>query len=443
MLPNKKVLRKKFINYIIPSLCAMWVFSLYTIVDGIFVGRYVGPNALASINISMPLINLIFAISILFSIGSSTIISIYLGEGKKEKANSIFTLGLILLCIISFIVLAIVYIFPKDLAYFLGADSSTINYVLEYMKTIVFFNVFFMIAYYLEVLCKAANAPYLSIIVVSIAALTNIILDYIFVARLNFGVTGAAFATGIAQLISAIIFIIFYLRSTTILSINKLNFSFHDIQRIIKIGFPDSITEIATGVVILLFNKTILTHIGENGIISYGIISYINTFVIMSMIAITQGMQPLISYYLGKKNHLAIKYTFKLGILTISFASIIAVIFSIVFAPNIVKIFIDTTNIELYTLSIESLRLYALCFIFLGFNIIISGLCAAIEKPFFASIISFSRGFIIISICLILLSNLIGPIGIWISPVISEASCLLISIFILSKLNTILKIKEA
>ena len=432
---SRKVLKKKFINYLIPSVCAMWVFSLYTIVDGIFVGRYVGANALAAVNISMPFINFIFALSILFSIGASTIISIYLGEKKHKKANSIFTLGFVILLILAALIFLIIYFNIEKLAIFLGADTSTIGYVVKYLKTIVFFNGCFMIAYYLEVLCKTDGSPYLSIIGVASAAVTNILLDYIFVAKLHMGVEGAAFATGLSQLLSGLIFLSYFLSKRSNLKLETFKIDFKELKRIILIGFPDSITELATGIVILLFNKFILKNIGEDGLIAYSIISYVNSLVITSMVGITQGMQPLISFYYGQKSFKSIKYIFKLTIISIASMGILAFSISMLFTSDIVSLFLDkSASIYLNNLSITALRIYSICFLLLGFNIVISGFFAAIEKPFYATLISLSRGLVIVVAVLFLFTTLFGSTGIWITTTISESLCLIISILALKKI---------
>lgn len=434
-LTDKKNLRKKFINYLIPSLCAMWVFSLYTIIDGIFVGKYVGANSLAAINISMPFINSIFAISVLFSIGASTIIAIYLGENKKNNANSIFSLGIAILIFFSIIIFLIVYFNTRKLAIFLGANNSTIEYTIKYLKTIVFFNVFFMVAYYLEVLCKTDNSPYLSLIGVGIAAFTNIFLDYLFVVRFKIGITGAALATGISQLLSSFIFLSHFLSKRSKLKFRKFKIDFKEIKRVILIGFPDSITEFATGLIILLFNKYILYLIGENGVVAYSIITYINSFIIMTMVGITQGMQPLISFYHGKKYFKSIKYILKLSIISISIMEILTFGISIIFTTNLVSLFLDKeASSYLISLSTKSLKIYSICFLLIGFNILISGFFVAIEKTFYATLISLSRALIII-ITLIIMTKLLGAFGIWITPTISESTSLILSLILLKLLK--------
>lgn len=427
---NKNALRKKFINYLIPSLCAMWVFSLYTIVDGIFVGKYVGASALAAVNISMPFVNFIFAISILFSIGASTIIAMYLGENNKKNANSIFSLGITSLIIFSIIIFIVIYFTPEKLAIFLGADNSTLAYVIKYLKTIVFFNGFFMIAYYLEVLCKTDGSPYLSIIGVGTAAITNILLDYIFVGKLNMGVEGAAFATGMSQLLSSFIFLNHFLSKRSTLKFTRFKINFKDLKRIVLIGFPDSITEFATGLVILLFNKYILNLVGEDGVVAYSIISYVNSFIVMSMVGVTQGMQPLISYYYGKRCFKSIRYILKLSLYATAFIGILSFSISTIFANKIVLIFLDSApSSYLVDLSVNAFKIYSICFLLIGFNILISGFFAAIEEPFYAALISISRGLVIIIAVLVIMTFFFGSNGIWITPTISESICLIISLF--------------
>lgn len=431
----KKTLRKKFINYLIPSVCAMWIFSLYTIVDGIFVGRYVGPSALAAVNISMPFINLIFAISILFSVGASTVISMCLGKNDFKKANSIFTFGIASIIAISVLLFLLCYFNITNIAYFLGAKPDTIGYITQYLRTILFFNGCFMIAYYLEVLCKTDGSPYLSIIGVVVAAFTNILLDYIFVGHLNMGVFGAAFATGLSQLISGGIFLIYFLSKKSKLTFSKFKIDLKEFRRIISIGFPDSITELATGVVILLFNKCILIYIGNTGVVAYSIISYINSLVVMSMIGINQGMQPLISFYYGKGAIKSVKYILKLSLLSVGILSLVTFIGTNTFTSEIVNVFIDGNDPAIKFLSINTLRLYSISFLLIGFNILIGGFLAAIERPSFATLISISRGLIVVIVVLLISIILFGGNSIWLVTPVSETLCLVMSVFILVKVK--------
>lgn len=426
-------LRKKFIKYLLPSVAAMWVFSLYTMIDGIFVSRGVGPVALAAVNISMPFVNFIFALSMLFSTGVSTVIAIYLGQNKLDKAREAFSFNVLCIIVVSISITIISLINIDKITLFLGATDATFQLVKDYLKIIMIFNAFFIISYCLEVLSKTDGFPHLSIIGMIISAVTNIVLDFIFVILLGFGIKGAAFATIISQGVSCLFFLIHFLSSRGKLQFVKFKINFEMLKRILYIGFPDAITELTSGVVILLFNQTILKYIGEDGIITYSIISYVNTLVIMTMIAITQGMQPLSSYHYGKNENNVVKKLLKMSIKTIAFSSIFIFMLCIVFANPIVSIFLKGQSPELFAYSVSSFRIFSITFLVLGFNVLTSGYFASIEKTFDATIISLSRGLVLITIVLIAMTSLFGEKGIWISTLISELLCLIISITLLYK----------
>ncbi|MBP1866630.1 putative MATE family efflux protein [Clostridium tertium] len=406
-------------------------------IDGIFVSRGVGETALAAVNIAMPFVNFIFAISMLFSTGASTIISIYIGKNNIKKANEIFSFNLFCMLTISLLITLLCLLNIDRISLFLGATENTFDLVKDYLKIIISFNGFFIISYCLEVLTKADGYPYLAIVGMIISALTNIILDFLFVIVLDFGIKGASYATIISQGVSFIFFLSHFMSKKSKLTLTKFEFKVKYLKRILSIGFPDAITELTSGIVILLFNQTILRYIGESGIVTYSIICYVSTLVIMTMIAITQGMQPLCSYYYGKEEFKTIKKLIKMGLKAVSISSIAIFIICIVFAKEIVYIFIKDSSSPLFTYSISAFRLFSSSFLVLGFNVLVSGYFASIEEAFKATIISISRGLIFISLALFSLSFYFGDTGIWIATLISELICLLLSSYLLLKRNKI------
>lgn len=430
---QKITLKKSYIKNLIPSVTAMWVYSIYTIIDGIFVGKGVGSTALAGVNLAMPFINLIFASSIFFATGTSTLVSIHLGKKENKTANEIFSYNLLIMIIFSMILLVFTLLFIDKIAIFLGATDNTFSIVKEYLSIIVIFNVFFIVSYCLEVLTKADGFPHLAIIGVLISAVTNIILDYIFVIVLGFGVKGAAYATGISQIASCIFFGSHFLRSVSTLKLVKFKPSFHILKRIIGIGFPDGITELTSGIIILIFNQSILNVIGEEGLITYSIICYVSTLVLMTMIGATQGLQPLCSYYYGRNEISSINHLLMITFKTIAIISITIFIGCFIFAPQIIHLFLNDSETSLILNSISIFKTYSLSFLLLGFNILASGFCVSIEKPIFATIISLSRGFVLILLSLIISILIFGGKGIWISTIISESLCLIISLTLTKK----------
>lgn len=431
---DKKILKKQFTKNLLPSVSAMWVYSIYTIIDGIFVGKGVGANALGAVNIAMPFINLIFASSIFFATGASTLCSISLGEKNLKKAREIFSYNTVIITVFSILLTLFSLIFINNISRFLGATESNFFLVKDYLTIVVSFSVFFIVSYCLEVLTKADGFPHLAIIGVVISAITNIILDYFFVIKFAFGVKGAALATGISQVFSCAFFAIHFLRSKSKLKFVKFKPNLDIPKRIVAIGFPDGITELTSGIVILIFNQCILRLIGNDGIITYSVITYVSTLVLMTMIGITQGMQPLCSYYYGASNSQAVKYLFKITLKTITITSLFIFALCIIFAPFIVGSFINKSDdIVLFNNSISIFKVYSFAFLLMGFNILASGFCSSMELPIKATIISLSRGFILIILSLLLMIFIWGGKGIWLSTTLAEGLCLIISYLIIKK----------
>ncbi len=422
---------KTFLNYAIPSIVAMWVFSIYTMVDGLFVANFVGPTAMASVNIAMPTINLIFALSLMFSTGASTIIAINFGKENYKEANEIFTVNTLILIVISLIITVLGLFNLESIAKFLGATTNTEKMVMDYLGIILLFAVFFIVSYQFEVLVKTDGSPRLATWGVISSALTNVVLDYIFIVNFGWGVKGAAFATGLSQVVSTVIFSIYFLSKNSKLSFIKTNFRLVKeglYKRIISLGISDSLTELSAGITVFVFNQTILKVIGEQGIVTYTIISYANLLVLMTMIGIAQGMQPLVSFYFGKEDIKTCNYFFKLAATMVGICIIIIMYASIFKTEFIVSAFIGKDDIQLYEYSIKAFRLFSFSFIVVGFNILISGYFVAIEEAFKAIVISLSRGLFVLVGSLLMMVYIFGADGIWISTFISEFIVMIMSV---------------
>lgn len=203
-----KSLKGDFLRFIIPSIIAQWVFTLYTMIDGIFVAKGVSEAALTAVNISFPFVAGLFSVSILFAVGTSTVVAILLGEKNVKRANEVFTQNIVMLIVLSIVITVVVFLNLERFSLFLGATESTLPYVKEYIGTIAPFAVCFILSYSFETLIKTDGYPKYATIIVTIGAVANCILDYVMVMRFHWGVFGAAFATGLSQGIV----IIFYLK---------------------------------------------------------------------------------------------------------------------------------------------------------------------------------------------------------------------------------------
>ena len=203
---------REFLRFVLPSVASMFVFSTYSIVDGIFVTHGVGELALAAVNLCMPFINAMFAVAVLLSVGTSTVCAIHIGRGEQEAANRTFTQNAFVVGACALLLTLVVHLFPNEVVGILGATDGTRAYMITYLQTVSSFAVFFMVSYCFEVMVKTGGHPSVSIVGVAACCLTNIALDYVFVMRLHMGVQGAALATGIAQGMSFLIFLTHFLR---------------------------------------------------------------------------------------------------------------------------------------------------------------------------------------------------------------------------------------
>ena len=414
---------RKFFQFTIPSIVSMWIFSLYSIVDGMFVSWGVGDHALAAVNLSLPFVSLIFTLGILLATGTSTVLSIALGQQDVERARNYFNQNLAVVITASLVLTAGVLLNLERVALFLGATASTLPLVKEYVAIIACFSVFFTVSYNLEVQVKADGAPHVSTIGVLSCAIMNIVLDYLFVMHFHWGVWGAALATGLAQVTSTVVFALYFLTHREPLRFGRFKPDFRVYRRILPLGLSDGLSELSNGVVIFLFNHIILRVIGEEAIVSYTIISYVNTLVLMTMIGIAHGIQPLSSYHLGAgERSMCHRFLFYGLRFTACFAVIFFVLCQLLAGP-IVGLFLAQDN-PLYSPSIAALRMYSTSFLLLGFNVVSSGFFTAMEHPISALTISFGRGLILIAGCLLVLSSLFGETGIWFSPLVAEGICL-------------------
>ena len=415
---------KRFFKFVIPSIVSMWIFSLYTMVDGVFVARGVGEHALAAVNLSMPFTSVVFTLGILLATGTSTVISIALGQKDLDKARNYFNQNLCVVAGVSLLLTVFTLFNLERIALFLGATPSTLAYVKEYVGVIACFAVFFTVSYNLEVQVKANGAPQVSTIGVLSCALMNVLLDYVFVMRLGWGVWGAALATGLAQVTSTAVFLIYFITHRERLRLGRFTPEPRVYRRILPLGLSDGLSELSNGIVIFLFNHMILKVIGEGAVVTYTIISYVNTLVLMTMIGTTQGIQPLESYHLGAEQRDVCHRLLRYGLCLIAAFSAVSFAVGQLGAGAIVGLFLPGEDGALLAYSVRALRLYSSAFLVMGFNVLLAGFFTAVERPAFSFTISFGRGLVLLSGSLVALSALFGETGIWLSPLCSELLCL-------------------
>lgn len=454
----KQSIKSRFIQYVLPSVAAMWVYTIYTMADGIFVARGVGEQALAAVNLCMPMINGAFSMGILFAVGASTKASIHKGRGDTQESNRVFTLGAMTVASIGLLATLFVLLLLPQLARLLGADAHTLPYVKGYLGIIGLFLPFYMTSYYLEVLVKADGFPKLAIKTSIAGAMTNIVLDAIFVLVFHWGIEGAAVATGLSQAMTFSIYLRHFLArrpsrkaaasaakssgeadgNAAVPAAVNTGFTFVHVRwqpqavfRFAKLGLADCVTELSIGLCIFVFNRTLLAVSGSDGVVIYTVISYFAQLVLMTMMGINQGSQPLISYYYGRGKSDFCSYIFRLALCCAGVCAIVAFVIGFLCPAPIVNIYIDhETSPDLFARGIRAFRLYAPAFLPLGIVIPMMGYFTSLELPKQAMSISLGRGMLFAICALLLLAFLFGESGIWVSAVVSETCTLTLALLL-------------
>lgn len=422
-------LTRQFFRFTIPTILSMVAFSLYTLVDGIFVAKGVGETALAAVNLSSPYNSVMFAVGLLLAVGMSTTIAIRLGNGKHQEASSLFTLNLVVAVAVSLVISVLTLLNLRSVAQFLGAKGDTLGYVMEYVGGVSPFAVFFICSYNMEILVKTDGTPVLSTIGVSLAGVTNLVLDWLFVMIFHWGVRGAAIATGLAQVVPTVLYLYYFAKCSKQLHFVKVSLKpaeFKIYRQTLPLGVADSITEMSNGVVLFAFNQTILRLIGESGVVSYTVIGYVNTLVLMVMSGIAQGIQPISSFYYGRQERKSYETILKMALAMAMMFSVGSFLICQIFGRGIVGLFIKRDSL-LFDSSVIALRKYSMAFVLMGLNVVLAAFFTSIEKASRSFPISVGRGLLFPVVSLSVVPVIFGAENLWYAGAVSEAAAAVIA----------------
>ena len=432
MLEQRSLL-SQFTRFTGATVASLMVFSLYSIVDGLFVAKGVGEFAMAAVNLAVPFTNILFSIAVVFAVGANTIIAIYLGRGEGERADSLLSQNLALLTVIGVAISLLVLVFTVPFARLLGANETTLDYTVHYLRGLAPFALCFIVSYNMEILVKTDGYPRIAIATVVTGCLANCALDYLAIFVLNWGVWGAAVATGLSQLLTCVIYLRHFLCGRSTFHIVRFRMDWRIYRRLLPLGVADGVTELCNGVMIFLFNRIILRCLGDDGLVSYTIIAYVNTLVINTMLGISQGSQPLVSFHYGKEDREGYRKLLRYGFAAVGIMT--GVIFTAVMllAPQVAHLFLGGKNPALNLASTGALRRYALSYLLVGGNILMGGFLTAVERPTGAICISVGRGLVFQASALLVLAFTIGGNAIWYAPVASEAFCFVMAVWFLRR----------
>ena len=430
---NIKLNISSILKYTWPSIVLMICMSSYTMFDGIFIARYVGSTALAATTIVWPFINIIYGFAIMFSIGGGALCAIKIGAGKTEEAKSLFTSIVILSFIVIGIYSILSLIFLTPLLKFLGSNANTDKYAYEYIiVSLVFANVT-NIQVLLQNFLLTSGKVKESMIASFIGGIVNMVLDYILLAIFDTSVWGAAFATISGAFVSTLYILIhFRKKNNKLLNFVKPKAKFSELLHATVNGSSEFVTSAAQGVTIFLFNITLLSLIGEVGVSAITALLYAQFFFGSAYLGFSNAISPVISYNYGSGNKENLAMVIKNSQIIVIVSSVLVLIFSILINKYVASLF-SGDNEELFNLIVSGGLLFYTQFIFSGFNIFTSSMFTAYSNGKISAVISFSRTFLFLTICIIALPKIIGLTGIWIAVPIAECLSILVSLYYVVK----------
>jgi len=402
-------------EYSIPSIVGMVVMSLYNVVDRIFIGQGVGPLAISGLALTFPFMILLMAFGLLIGAGASSRISITLGEQDHAKAEKILGNALILTFLITGVASILTFIFMEDILRLFGGTDETVGYAEEYMRIIVPANILSALHFGFNSIMRATGFPKKAMSIMLVSAVINIVLDALFIFVFDWGIKGAAWATVIAYSVGCV-----WVLSHFFLPISPVRFKKENLRldkeivgSIVSIGMSPFSMQLASSLVVVLINTTLIKHGEDLAIGAYGIVNSLTIMIIQIVSGLNKGAQPIIGYNYGARQHDRVFKTLKLTIVAATIMTSTGFLLGMFLSKLSVQLF--TTDKELIDIASNALRIVILMFPVVGFQMIISNFFQSIGKAKIAIFLSLTRQLIFLVPSLLILPRIMGLNGAWAS----------------------------
>ena len=404
---------RDFAKYASLNVMGMIGLSCYILADTFFVSKGLGTNGLTALNLAIPIYSFIHGSGLMIGMGGGTKYSIQKSQKNHEAANRIFTNAVCLTAVFAAFFVLVGVFFSGTIISLFGANDSVFDMSKTYLQVILLFAPAFLMNNVLLCFVRNDGAPQLSMAAMIGGSLSNVVLDWVFIFPCQMGIFGAVFATGLAPIISMLILSPHFIRKKNQFHFTKCKPKGKLFAGILSSGIPSLVTEVSSGVVMIVFNSIILHLEGNVGVAAYGVIANLSLVVIAIYTGIAQGIQPIISRNYGVKNLGNVHATMRYALITMLLFSVVIYMVVLFGAWQIADIFNSEQNAMLQNIATEGLRLYFTACPFAGFNVIISMYFTSTERPRPAHVISILRGFLVI-IPIVFLLSWIGKIhGVW------------------------------
>lgn len=431
----KKFTLSSLFLFALPNVIMMIVLSMYIIIDGMFVSRFLGTTALSAVNMVYPAICLEMAIAIMIATGGSAIVAKKMGEGKQKEAQNNLSFLIMIEVVIGIVIAIIGYLFIDEIISFLGATSLQAPLSKTYAQIIFAFAPAFFLQTAFQTFFVTAGKPTLGLVVTILAGITNIVLDYLFMVPLHMGISGAAIATGIGYCIPAITGLIFFMSQKNPLHFVKPRIDWKVLKETCTNGSSEMVTNLANAATTFLFNYTFLQYYGEDGVAAITIILFFQYIFTALYFGYANGIAPIISFKYGNNDEKQLQDIFKNSILFLIMSSIISNVLIHFTITKALTIF-TSVHSEVYDIVLYGFPIYSIAFMIMGLGVFASSMFTAFSDGKTSSIISFSRTFVFIIGAILILPHLLGVIGVWLAVPIAEGLGIVVAlIFLITKKN--------
>lgn len=415
-----------FWQYALPAIIGTTVNTLYNIIDGVFIGHWIGREALSAAGLILPVMTIAAAIGLLVGVGSASRISIFLGQQAQDKAERIIGSSFALTLLLSGITLALLLIFINPLLYLVGASVITHEYAKQFLQIFLPGSLFLTLSFNYANMMRACGYPMKAMLIILSTVIANIILAPIFIKVFDWGMRGAALATTLAMMLSFVLVMLHFTskKSNVRLHLKNIRLDKESIISILSIGMSPFAMQVATSVVVIFINWQLnhyapLSHIsGDDAIAAYSNANRLITFFVMVVIGVNQGMQPIIGYNYGAQNYARVKETFFYAVKVATVITGIGFLLGMLVPNILVSAF--TSEQDIIDLSSTALRYITLFFILIGFQMVTTSFFQCIGMARISIILSLSRQVLILIPTLYILPLFLGLNGVWLASPVSD-----------------------
>ena len=428
----KPVTLRNILKFAVPTIAMTMFMSFYTMVDGLFVSNLIGTDALSAINLTAPIIQLVTAISTMLATGGSAVIMKKMGQHKNGEAKEDFTFLILINVFVGVVMCALGYLVMDRIFAGMDLSADVEGYCVAYLSRYLVFTVPILLMNNFTLYMIAAGKAALSLVSSVSGGILNMALDYLFIAVLHMGISGAAIATGLGYSVTAVVGLFVFSQKRSLLHFKKPVFRFRVLVNAAANGCSEMATALVTGIITMMFNWTMLHYVGEDGVAAVTIIMYVLMFASSLYTGYSYGVAPMLSYYYGEQNHEKLKKLVAVSTRVIAGISLVTVAASLLLTRPLVSVFARPYN-PVYDLAVTGNRICTIALFFIGFNIFASGMFTALSNGVVSAVLAFSRSFVFMLITMIVLPLILGVNGIWLATPVAELMALALSVFMFLK----------